>query len=106
MAAKFEGIRLGKKTIEHSRASHPLTGVVARLETGGQVRERVDVDDVRLLSGLRAQLLKEGVHDAEPYLTVSGPGFEWAVPITASQIPRAREFAIKVNAASVPDPDL
>jgi hypothetical protein len=106
MAAKFEGIRLSKKTIEHSRASHPLTNVIARLETGGQLRERVDPDDVRMLSGLRSQLLKEGVNDAAPYLTVSGPGFEWAVPITGDKIPRAREFAIKVNEASVPDPDL
>lgn len=98
MADKFEGIRLDSKRIQHSRASHPIEGVIARLETGGQLRERVNVDDISLLSGLRAQLLKEGVEDVDAYLTISGPDFEWAVPIHAKNVAAAREFAMKVNA--------
>ena len=97
MAKKFQGIRLSKNRIEHSRASHSLDGVVARLETGAQLRERVDVDDLTLLSGLRAQLLKEGVADKDAYLTVSGPEFEWAVPITAQTLADAKTFVVDVN---------
>jgi hypothetical protein len=97
MAEKFEGIRLTTNRIEHSRASYARDGVVARLETGGQLRERVDIADLSLLSGLRAQLLKEGVLDTDAYLTISGPSFEWAVRVNAGNIAAAREFALKVN---------
>ena len=100
MADKFEGIRLTKTHIEHSRASYSHAGIQARLETGRQLRERVqDLDNLSLLSGLRAQLLKEGVEDVEAYFTISGPTFEWAIPIDAKNIEAARAFAIKVNAA-------
>ncbi len=99
MADTFQGIRLGRKTIEHSRASYPIgPDVIARLETAEQIRARVDVEQVRLLSGLRAQLLKEGLGTDDGYLTISGPDFNWAVPINRRTVDKAREFVIKVNA--------
>jgi hypothetical protein len=101
MAATFSGIRLGRKTIEHSRASRPLIGVSAQLETFAQINAREPLNRVVLSDGLAAQLLKPEIADRQPYLSVLGPDFEWSVAIASDRIAAARKFADKVNAAAI-----
>ena len=99
MADKFEGIRLGRKTIEHSRGSRPFTGVVARVESAGEVKLRETPNRVVLSDGLAAQVLDRPIPDGQLYLTVIGPGFEWSVAVSPDKRTEARRFADKVNAA-------
>jgi hypothetical protein len=99
MAEKFLGIRLGRKTIEHSRASRPFTGVTARIESKAEIDAREPTDRVVLSDGLAARLLKPEIAPTQPYLTVQGPDFEWSVALAPDQVAGARAFAGKVNEA-------
>jgi hypothetical protein len=99
MADKFQGIRLGRKTIEHSRGSRPFAGVQARVETSAEINSRPTPLREVLSDGLAAQLLKPEVKDDQLFLTVLGPDFEWSVAVEPERVRDARSFAGKVNAA-------
>jgi len=97
VADKFAGIRLGKKTIEHSRDSRPKVGLSAAIVSGDAIVDRTELPGFVMLGGLNRLLLNKGIKSDEAYLVVRGPSFEWCVPLTADNIKQARVFAEKVN---------
>jgi hypothetical protein len=82
LVAEHAGVRLYADRIERKGESHPLPGVRARVDEHrtGQEWGGWDQRDV--------------------YLTISGPGYEWAIRTNAIWSSRkAREFAALVNGA-------
>lgn len=54
---------------------------------------------VTVVPGVRPRLFEFGTPQ-KPYLTISGPGFEWPYDFGLNQVGPAREFAAKVNATA------
>lgn len=97
--ARFEGAVLdgSKGTISYKGTSVPLPAT-ARVETAGEIRERVTV--TRLVAvGVFAFALKKKTDARELYLTVEGNGAAFVMELNPKLGHQAREFAAKVNAA-------
>ena len=102
---KFAGIVLtaeGQLVCEGK--SHPVAGATARVETSGQLTERVTsrLSATRIVGlgvfALAAPKRKKTKTDTrETYLTVSGQGFEFVKAVNPSQGLAARQFAALVN---------
>jgi hypothetical protein len=102
---KFAGIVLtaeGQLVCEGK--SHPVAGATARVETFGQLTERVTsrLSATRIVGlgvfALAAPKRKKTKTDTrESYLTVSGQGFEFVKSVKPSQGLEARKFAALVN---------
>lgn len=96
---KFGGVVLYRDRVVYKRETQPLEGLTAKVETAGQLRERVTLTRVAF-TGLFAMALKKKKDDREVFLTVEGPGFVWLIEVDRKKDGDARKFAAKVGDAS------
>lgn len=97
--ARFEGAVLdgprGTVTYKGTTVSLPAT---AKVETAGQIRERVTATRL-VLVGVFAFALKKRTDSRELYLTVEGDGAAFVMELKPNLGHKAREFAAQINAA-------
>lgn len=78
------------------RESQPVAGAVARVETAGEIQERVTVSRM-FLTGPFAFALKKKKDNRELYLTIEGQDAVWVIDVDPKLGGKAREFAAKVT---------
>ena len=85
-------------TMLYRRETQPTAGAVARVETAGEISNRVTVSRM-LLTGPFAFALKKKRDARELYLTVEGVDATWVLEIDPKEGGKAREFAARVCTA-------
>lgn len=89
---------LRKKTIIHTQSGDgekPLGGVVARIESGRELKSRITLTRIALLGAfaLAAPKRKGG----EKFVSIEGPGFIWWMEVDRKRAGDAARFVAKVN---------
>lgn len=93
----FAGVRLGGGQVHYQGKSYPLPAT-ARVETAGQIQERVTATRL-LATGIFAFALKKKKDARELYLTVEGDGWGFVVDVDPNKGAQARQFAMAVTNA-------
>ena len=75
-----------------------VAGVVARVEDGEDLRQRITLTRIALLGMLAVALPKK--YGGEKFLTIEGEDFVWAMEVDRKHANDAVEFAAEVNDAS------
>lgn len=99
MRNKFEGVKIDGAELHRGRERQPLSGVTARVETVGQIRQVVSAGRVIMTGGL-GLLFRKTVDERQTYLIIDGPAFQWLVEVKPDQQSDARAFAARVTTAA------
>ena len=76
----------------------PVAGVVACVEDGEALRQRVTATRLALLGPLALAVPKK--YGGEKFLTIEGADFVWAMEVDRKHVNDAWRFAAEVNTAS------
>jgi hypothetical protein len=94
----FAGVLIDGDALVVDRKRHPLAGASARVESGGQITQRLSATRMVLLNvfALAAPKKKDR---RETYLAIEGPTFSLVVPVNPDQSRAAHVFAARITDA-------
>ena len=97
--AVFADLYLLKDGVWYKGEEHPLAGVRAAVETGGDIERRITATRL-VLTGVFALALRKKKDHRDMFLIVEGPGFSWLVEASPKKLIQARKFANQINDAA------
>lgn len=102
----FAGITIGKDSVTYKGEARPLEGVVAHVETAGELTRRATLTRTAVggfifggAGAIVGALLTKKKDTRALYLMVEGPEFAWVVKVPFRQDQSARRFAATLSAA-------